>query len=602
MISARPAARRPRPGPPLAAAALTLLTALAATPAFGQEDIQEDISVQNGDDARLEGEDSRFVADIEVATSGPTLGPAELINAEAEAGDTFSTLTVDAATVTLDPDDGGGRIRVGQSGNRGSITIQNGGSIVSSSANGGQDDRVVLGDGGGSFGGLTVTGDGSQFVSAGTVDVGSLKGFGELLLEDGGTATLATLNAGVASIGEITVNGPVDGSASAAGTTRLRADTIRLGGVADPDGAISSGGLGVFGGGVVDVGVLDVGVPAISFRRASSGRIDVGGEDSRIDVEALRIGGTGGSGFTDGAGFVDVRDGGLIVLTGSTNAAFDSSIGRRGTLSLRDGGVFRNDSQLNVSNTGSLELQDGGVFRNNGRLNVSDAGRIGLNAGGVLENNGTVDTAPGAAPGGVAIPGAINFDGGTLAGVDGTFNGPLTVGAGGSVTIAPGAAGADSVSTLNFNGPIQVVGGGISNEAATVTLAAQALGAAADRVILMGGLTFGPLAEVLVQFENIGSAFNGAVDTSWVVAELLGGITGTPNFSLMTDRASFGDPDGVFSLGFSEIAGGGTAVNVNYAANVAGVPEPASMALFSLIAAGGGAGAWRRKRRAKAAA
>ena len=104
-----------------------------------------------------------------------------------------------------------------------------------------------------------------------------------------------------------------------------------------------------------------------------------------------------------------------------------------------------------------------------------------------------------------------------------------------------------------------------------------------------------------MQFENIGSAFNGAVDTSWVVAELLGGITGTPNFSLMTDRAGFGDPDGGSRWAF-EIAGGGTAVNVNYAANVAGVPEPASMVLFSLIAAGGGAGAWRRKRRAKAAA
>ena len=533
----------PRPVPP----AVALLLALAA-PAWGQ-----DISVQ-GDETRTQAESA--TADIFVGT-------------EAAAAAGTSTLNVNnSAVVTLDPDGDGGQVLVGQSGRSGNVMIRDGGAIVSSTANGGADDTVRLGVGAGSAGSLEVIGERSRFESAGTVDVGSLGGFGDLVVREGATATLATVNAGASSIGEITVNG----SGAAAGATRLTADTIRLGATSSGDiFAIEQGGLGVSGGGAVEVGVLDVGVRGEAGVPAGFGNVFVGGENSRIDVGALRIGDAGGGGI----GNVDVRDGGLIVLTGSPNVAFESAIADGGTLDLRDGGVFRNESRLAVSAGGTIDLNAGGVLENGGAVIVE-----------------TVDPASG------LIAGAINFDGGTLAGDGGVFEGDVTLGSGDSVVVAPGAAGTGELGSLEFVGDIDVQNG------ASVTFDAQGLvdglgNAASDIVVLAGSLAFGDTANLVVNFANAGG-FDEAVDTAWTIARVMGDIDGTPNFSLLT--SGFGVPNDRFSISFENLGTEGTGVNVNYSANISPVPEPASMVLFSLIAAGGGAGAWRRKRRAGAAA
>lgn len=92
-----------------------------------------------------------------------------------------------------------GTLTVGEFGGVGSLTITNGGSVVSTGDN-------YVGNGAGAFGKITVDGAGSSF-SAGTLDFGGNGGTGALSITNGGF-----VNASVVDLmnGTIQVDGTLD--------------------------------------------------------------------------------------------------------------------------------------------------------------------------------------------------------------------------------------------------------------------------------------------------------------------------------------------------------------------------------------------------------
>jgi T5SS/PEP-CTERM-associated repeat protein len=313
-----------------------------------------------------------------------------------------------------------GLLRIGESGT-GSLNVEAGGTVIGG---------LVLGRSSGASGTVTVTGSGSTWIM-GNIDVGD-RGSGTLYVQDGGRAgghsaapTKPSVYVGrnSGSSGRVTVSG--------AGSTWDNLNLLLI-------GFRGVGTLEVQDGAQVSNGTAYVGSDSGSIGTATV----YGSGSTWTNVGFLILGGSSLTVETTGTGTLDILDGGLVSVGGTTR----------------------------IHGGGQINLQNGGTLRT-GVLNPTNG--VFNWTGGTLLITGTSGSIP-------AVPA-----GGTLGGT-GTITSAVTV----NGTVAPGL----SVGTLKF-------GGSLSHQAAA-TVAIELGGSGAgeyDRVEIAGQLTAaGTLALSLV--------------------------------------------------------------------------------------------------------
>jgi len=264
--------------------------------------------------------------------------------------------------------------------NSGTLTIEDGGRVSNTAG--------VIGDLDDSTGSVTITGDGSEWINNGDLNVGD-SGSGELNIEDGGKVSNTHSHIGrkAGSTGTVTVAGE--------GSEWSNTGTLNV-------GHSGAGELTIKGGGKVSSYYSRIGNGS-----SSTGTVTVTGEGSKW----INSGGVFTVG-TRGTGELTIEDGGMV---SNVHGYIGNFLGSTGTVTVTgEGTAWSNDGNLYVGNEGSgtLNIEDGGRVS-------SSYSRIGFGGGstGTLQLSGT-DGARGAMETGYVEKGDgiadFTFDGGIL--------------------------------------------------------------------------------------------------------------------------------------------------------------------------------------------
>ena len=306
--------------------------------------------------------------------------------------------------------------------------------------------------------------------------------------------------------------------------------------------------------------------------------------------------------MNNGLGFIGLQSSGVGIATvdgaGSiwnNNGALRVGSSGQGTLNITGGGVVNVGTDSSVNSVSAVYVGSGGSeFNTVGSL--TNAGLIDIAAGGVVKasvvnNSGRVHN------NGLIEGNFNNLAGGTLSG-SGTILGDLNL----SGILAVG----------NSPGTMTVMGNVNWNDGTTFELElSDATGTAgsdpgwdlllADGVMDLSGVSAGGIAILLTSLDlaNIpGMAvnFNGNSDYHWIFATADGGITGFDSSLFTIDSTNFWNSlNGMFAVSM-----GGDSLFLDYTTNALPepsntVPEPASLAIWSIM----GLGAVAMRRRSK---
>jgi T5SS/PEP-CTERM-associated repeat protein len=256
------------------------------------------------------------------------------------------TVSINGAGSTWTNDD---QLWIGESGT-GTLTIQNGGSLTTSSAAGGSS---IIGVFGGSNGMVTISGVGSTWMDNNGLTVGN-SGNGTLLITDGGSLTSSgtAIGEGFAASGTATVTG--------SGSTWNDLSTIV--------GTTGPGALAIQNG-----GTMTSGSALIRGLNNGSGQVLVAGAGSTWNVTTgpLTMGLPEG-GFTTGPTSLTINPGGTV------NVAHNIDLDTNSTLKLQGG-------TLSAAEIGLNGLQFNGQFKwTAGTLHVGIFRKSLVNEGGTL--------------------------------------------------------------------------------------------------------------------------------------------------------------------------------------------------------------------------
>jgi T5SS/PEP-CTERM-associated repeat protein/autotransporter-associated beta strand protein len=458
-----------------------------------------------------------------------------------------STILVDGAGSTLHVTT---QAAFGSNG-PGTVTVQNGGSIVA-------DLTFNLGNNAPGNGLVTVTGEGSS-LTAFNPGIGAT-GQGTLTVKDGATATLTAhdppggnnfgLSIGVGA----NTTGTVNVQTNATVTVNGDATTDNEGQLVVAEGANSTGTLNIQSGGKLNlVGTLFAGTAT-----NAKGTVNVTGSGSLLEATNLLI---GGGAAPAGRGDLNVSAGANVTAENVTFAQDAQS----SSTSVVDGATLGITDQLVIGQEGnaSVTVRNGGSMTAGGNAFVGIAPGVtgaitvtgngsSFTVGSQLQLGGAGDQPGGTAPltvsaGGTASSGgflvlfgggSVNIDGGTVNagsvvdGVDGTSAGTVGIGAGGVLNIVGTFDGAFS-GVISGSGGItksgdkfQILSGNNTYQGGT-TVNAGSLGVAHAHALGTGGLTINGTGDVVFDSAaNLGSAVRLASLT------MAGGATPTGTFDV----------------------------------------------------------------------
>ena len=248
----------------------------------------------------------------------------------------------------------GNQLWIGENG-AGTLTVQNGGSLVTSSTAGFSN---IIGVFNGSSGAATITGPGSTWTNANTLRVGN-SGSGSLTIANGGSFVQSN---GFANIIIESRNGAL-AQVTGAGSSLTTAGAMYVGSTGD-------GAMAVLNGGSVSAGRL-----TLRGLNEGSGEVMVGGVGSTLNVtNVLEIGMPEG-GFTTGPTKLTINPGAMV------NVGQRIELDTNGLLKLQGG-------TLTAASIGSTDLLAGqyeGAFEwIAGTLHTGHVGGSVTNQGGVL--------------------------------------------------------------------------------------------------------------------------------------------------------------------------------------------------------------------------
>ncbi len=236
-----------------------------------------------------------------------------------------------------------------------------------------------------------------------------------------------------------------------------------------------------------------------------------------------------------------------------------------GTITINNRGTFTNNSGNLTLGPGSNTTIDAG-----GALTLANATAANLR-GGVLVNNGTVN-------------GSLNVGFNAVAKGSGTFNGTVTVQSGGR--LSPG----NSPGTLTSTASDWQDGGIYHWEIAQLASAGGAPGTGWD-LWNAGSAVVTPAGNFIIELQSLGTNPGGglagwdpASSSSWLIATATNGAFTPDALShLSVDASGF---SGTNSLGSGTFSLGDSADGNQLYLNFTSTPEPASLALFAIGAAG----------------
>ncbi|WP_322883832.1 autotransporter domain-containing protein [Microvirga lotononidis] len=326
-----------------------------------------------------------------------------------------------------------GELAIGKGGS-GSLTIENGGTVNSGSAN--------LGFQSGASGTATVTGPGSYWDS-GSLNIGRLGGTGTLSIADGGQVI-----SGFSSIGL---------SAGAFGTVRVSgANSLWHSGMGLYVGEAGTGSLTIENGGRVSSWFVHMG-----FSAGSSGTVTVSGANSQwISYSDLNVG-------VNGFGRLTVENGGTVEAAVSS---IGYQAGAVGTVTVTDANsrwTIGGDLTVGRSGDGTLAIQNGGVVSTATTWIGSDTGGSGtVSVKGTAAARGALETSQIRKGSGTAT---LTIDGGVLRAtadqadfLSGFSSGDITIDDGGAVFDTNGF-------DIGVSAPLEGPGGLIKHGAGTLT-------------------------------------------------------------------------------------------------------------------------------------
>ncbi|MEW5421758.1 autotransporter domain-containing protein [Amorphus sp. 3PC139-8] len=322
-----------------------------------------------------------------------------------------------------------------------------------------------IGDVSGSNGTVTVAGADASWTNTGALYVGN-DGVGNFSLQNGGSVSngVGVLGYWLGSTGRASVRGS-GGSGTASSWTNNGDFYV---------GSSGQGFLKIMNGGQVSVTGGSSGY--IGYTQQGTGEVTVTGAGSALIVsDALRIGETG-------VGTLTIADGGRVVNT-SAYIGFTNGPATDGTVTVTgDGSTWENKKNLYVGlgDTGKLTVADGGVVSANSGTGIVSLGYYSTGDGKV--NIGAVSGDPAVAPGTIDAA-EIRFDAGagTLVfnhtGTDYQFAPNITGGSGLSATIEHLAGttllsgnGSSFAGETKVSGGTLLVTGSLGDETSTVTV------------------------------------------------------------------------------------------------------------------------------------
>jgi outer membrane autotransporter protein len=383
-----------------------------------------------------------------------------------------------------------GELAIGKGGS-GSLTIEHGGTVNSGSAS-------VLGYQAGASGTATVTGPGSHWDS-GSLQIGRLGGTGSLTIENGGQVISGFSSVGLSagSFGTARVSGANSlwhsgmglyvgdsgtGSLIVENGGRVSSGFVHMGFSAGSSGTVTVSGansqwisyddlnIGVNGFGNLTVengGTVEAAVSSIGYQAGAVGTITVTDANSRWTTGGdLTVG-------RSGSGTLTIENGGLV---STATTWIGSHAGGNGTLSVKGTATARGTLEtgqiLKGSGTAALDL-NGGVLRATvdqaDFLSGFSAGDITIDDGGAVFDTNGFDigvSAPMRGPGGLIKQGAGTLSLSSL----GTYSGGTTITAGEIRATANGALGTGPVTVTGDGSALTFDGSGVSAAAVPITL------------------------------------------------------------------------------------------------------------------------------------
>ena len=238
--------------------------------------------------------------------------------------------------------------------------------------------------------------------------------------------------------------------------------------------------------------------------------------------------------------------------------------------------------QLTKTGNGTLNIQSGNSY--SGGTAINGGTFLANNVAGSATGTGAVTVASGATLGGsgfiVPTTGSTATNLVTINGTDspGNSSGTLTIGSASfdSTVVASGAYNFE-LSTAGLSASLNTGG------------SSPALPHTNHDVINVFGTI--DITGLTVNIASDGSTgFNNAADYSWLIARASVSLTGTAALGTVSGT-DFGDlAGGFFSLGTS-----GTDLYLNFTASA--IPEPTTLSLLGLMAAGGGFYSWSKRKR-----